>query len=293
VVGREAQGQAKIFTKMRRPSLLSDFLGDLSSSLRLDLYQLHHLSSLYLWRAPDLQTSIPPCLEVATPERVSRAPELHTSTSARLQRTSRSPNLHASTSLHLYRASRAPYLHVCAPATRFQISVPPRLHACSAPPELYILHAYSRPPDLQNSIPRRRYRTPYLDVATELHTSTLLHLQRASRALYLHVCTLAAGLQISIPPRLHAYSALTDLHTSTPRRRYTCSALPVLHTSTSAYLQRASRALYSARLQRTSRPPYLDVATTVASFHTSTSRLFEGPTTSIATSYNFTERDTL
>ena len=193
MVGREAQGQAKIFTKMPRPSLLSD----LSSSLRLDLYQLHHLSSLHLRRAPDLQTSIPPRLHAC-----NTLPDLRT--------------------------------HVCTSAARLQSSI-----FCTLTAGLQIS------------------RTPYLDVATELHTSTSLHLQRASRALYLHVCTLTAGLQISIPPRLHAYSAPTDLHTSMPRRRYTCSALPVLHTSTSACLQRASRALYSARLQRTSRSPDL------------------------------------
>src|SRR5947208_3002435 len=82
---------------------------------------------------------------------------------------------------------------------------------------------------------------------------------------------------------------------------------PYLHASTSLRLQRASRApeLYtsiSLRLQHASRHRYLHVPTRTARpptsrppyFHTSVSRrLLEGPTASIATSYNLAERDIL
>src|SRR6266496_5620014 len=114
----------------------------------------------------------------------SRAPELHTSTSARPLRASRGPELHTSTSVRLQHDSRGPevpFLHVRTPAARLPSSIPLRLHASRAP---------------------------------ELHTSTSASPQDTSRALdstsmSTHVYR---ACQSSVPPRLHACSAPLELH---------------------------------------------------------------------------------
>jgi len=123
-------------------------------------------------------------------------PDLETSKPRNLE-TSKPRNLETSKPPYLYIATRTAHLHTC---------IPPRPSACSAPLELqsskhrylYCLHACNAPP--------------------ELHTSTSLHLQRASRA-----------------PRIHA---------SIPPCRYTCSAHLELHASVSLRFQRASRPSY-------------------------------------------------
>src|SRR6266480_7834326 len=96
------------------------------------------------------------------------------------------------------RTSKRPYLYIATRTAHLHTCIPPRPSACSAPLELqsskhrylYCLHACNAPPDL--------------------HTSTSLHLQRASRA-----------------PRIHA---------SIPPCRYTCSAHLELHASVSQTL---------------------------------------------------------
>src|SRR5947207_1939714 len=62
-----------------------------------------------------LPISIPPCLHVCTPA-ASGAPDLHTSTAARLQRASRPPFLHTYTPAARLPSPRAPYLYASTSA---------------------------------------------------------------------------------------------------------------------------------------------------------------------------------
>jgi len=121
----------------------------------------------YMPAAPKLLSFIPLCLYVCTPRRTSRAPELHSSTSARLQHTSRAPELHTPLRRRL---------HTC-------ITLAARLPSPQAP----YLHIFTSP-HLQRG-PR----------APDFHASTSLHLQRTSRPPCLHVATLTARLRTSRP----------------------------------------------------------------------------------------------
>src|SRR6266480_4862256 len=77
--------------------------------------------------------------------------------------------LYTSMLLHLQRASRAPFLHASVPPRlqRAFIPIPPCRYTCSAPPELDASRARC------------------------LHSSTSLHLYRASRPPCLHCTKLA------------------------------------------------------------------------------------------------------
>src|SRR5437667_7727 len=95
-------------------------------------------------------------------QRVSRALEPNTSTSARLQRSSRAPILHTPrTPAARLESFRTPSLPLCLqPASRAPELLPPRLHACSAPPELpnsipLYIHVHAPTSRVQNSIPAR------------------------------------------------------------------------------------------------------------------------------------------
>jgi len=127
----------------------------------------------------------------------------------------------------------------------------------------------------------------------ELHTSTSLHLHRASRPSYLHVATPSSSLQALIPPRRYTFIEPPDLHTSLslhrhrasrppylhvatpssnlqtsiPPRRYTFIEPPYLHVATPPNLHTST----SLHRHRASRPPYIHVATPSSCLHTSTS----------------------
>ncbi len=66
----------------------------------------------------------------------------------------------------------------------------------------------------------------------ELHTSTSLHLHRASRPSYLHVATPSSSLQALIPPRRYTFIEPPDLHTSLSLHRHRASRPPYLHVAT-------------------------------------------------------------
>src|SRR6266480_3506835 len=82
------------------------------------------------------------------------------------------------------------------------MSTPQHLHACSAPPEL-----------LRQTPPRLH------DLTVKLQSFV---------PLCLHVCTPAAYLQTSTPPRPRARSMPHELQTSTPPLLHACSPLPEL-----------------------------------------------------------------
>ena len=121
-----------------------------------------------------LPNFIPRCLYVCTPAarfESSRAPFLHTYTLAACLPSSRARYLYASMSALPQRVSRAPELHTpLAPRPR------PRPHTFITPPELQFLHAYtpaarflsSRAPELHSSTPTRPQRA---FLAPQLHTS--------------------------------------------------------------------------------------------------------------------------
>ena len=113
---------------------------------------------------------------------------LHTSTSARLHRDSRAPYLHVSTSPSPQRAFRALELRASTSLHLQRTFRTPRCYACSEPLDLHTSTSYA-------------YSAP-----AEFHTIILL---------WLHVCTPAARLQRSIPPRLHACIATPELHPCT------------------------------------------------------------------------------
>ena len=196
-------------------------------------------------------------MEATHLQRTSRAPELHTSTSARRQRT---PKLHllnynTFTSAHLLCAvavqtrlkypsfainnqlsqtpskfSSIPFsFHAkltvtpCSETPDLQSSNPPRRYTYIEPPDLRAC----MPPYLYGSAPSRRYT--YVN-PLDLHASTSAHRQRDSRAPYIHT---------SMPPRLHVGYPPPALYTSIPPYLHISTSLDPQHASTSTRLQRA------------------------------------------------------
>jgi len=190
-------------------------------------------------------------------QRASRAPDLYTSVSQRLQHTSRASELHTSMCPTRPYARSTPVVHFrnSVPLRVLHVPTPAaRLHHISGTPYLYASYTYTRsaPPELQSSIPlcvlhsptpaarlQRISRTPYVYASY-----TSLHPQHASRSLastLLHHTSRALELHTSTPPRRWARSIPPELHAFTPPRLHTCSACPDLHTSRPLHLHVPSR----------------------------------------------------
>ena len=149
---------------------------------------------------------------------------------------------------------------------------------------------YPDPQRLQTSLPPRRYvyNAPQL---LDLHVSTSARLPRASRAPRLHVATLAARFQRSIPPvylglqrasrppYLHITTSTTRLQTSKPL--HLTSAAHLQHSAPvyfpiyipTAHIQRSTppdlHASASTHLQHSASTPYLRVSTSTCLQYTS------------------------
>src|SRR6266480_540391 len=119
--------------------------------------------------AASLQSCRASELHVSTPTRLHRASEPPYLHAPRRDSCSEPPELHTSTSLHLQRASRA----LCLYASRRRLR---RAYQRPMPTRRY---TYIEPLDLHTSVLPRLHacRAP-----PTLHTSTSLHLQRASSA---------------------------------------------------------------------------------------------------------------
>ena len=253
-----------------------------SRSPCLDIFQSRHLQ-----RSPDLQRSMPPYFDVATPAarlhtslpppRFSRsaAPEPQSSIPlcvqiytpvTRLQQSLR-PYLQASTHAARLKSSMHPYLHVATPTARLQSCralephtytsihlhrgprscMPPRPHTRSAPPDLQTSSS-TRPQHASGVLPL------YLRVATpasSFHTSIFLCLR------FPHTRSAPPDLR---PPYLDITAPAVRLQNSIPLRLHTYCSSSKLHSSMPPclHLRPVSRAPYflprvctpAARLQR-------------------------------------------
>jgi len=197
---------------------------------------------------PELQSSIP--LLRQRLQRISRAPELHTSTPPCLHACSASPYLLASSSLHLQCASRAPHLHVATPTARLQSSI--LLYLCVGlrfATLSVVLHAVA----VQTQLFEQLEQTP-----SKFHACRPAVFPRSA----------PTKLPNSIPPCPHVSTPAARLqsgrtpyvHICTPAARLQSGRTPYLHVCThAAHLQNSYLShAYSAPLELPSSiPPHL------------------------------------